>query len=40
MGMLVGQERIKRLFDVASGKAGAARRADQIVDCFLRAYQK
>jgi TetR/AcrR family transcriptional repressor of mexJK operon len=40
MGMLVGQDRIKRLFGVADGKAGDARRAERIVDCFLRAYRK
>ena len=40
MGMLVGQDRIKRLFGVADGKAGDARRAARIVDCFLRAYRK
>jgi TetR/AcrR family transcriptional repressor of mexJK operon len=40
MGMLVGQDRIKRLFGVANGKAGDAQRAERIVDCFLRAYRK
>lgn len=40
MGMLVGQDRIKRLFGVANGKAGGAQRAERIVDCFLRAYRK
>jgi TetR/AcrR family transcriptional repressor of mexJK operon len=40
MGMLVGQDRTKRLFGVANGKAGDAQRAERIVDCFLRAYRK
>jgi AcrR family transcriptional regulator len=37
LGMLVGQDRIKRLFGVAC-EEGDARRAGRIVDCFLRAY--
>jgi TetR/AcrR family transcriptional regulator, mexJK operon transcriptional repressor len=40
LGMLVGQERMKRLFGVPRGRAAEARRAGRIVDCFLRAYQK
>ena len=40
MGMLVGHERIKRLFGVANGRAGDAQLAQRIVDCFLRAYRK
>jgi len=37
LGMLVGQDRIKRLFGVASEESDA-RRAERIVECFLRAY--
>jgi TetR/AcrR family transcriptional repressor of mexJK operon len=37
LGMLVGQDRVKRLFGVSSEENGA-RRAARIVDCFLRAY--
>jgi TetR/AcrR family transcriptional regulator, mexJK operon transcriptional repressor len=37
LGMLVGQDRIKRLFGVSSEESDA-RRAERIVDCFLRAY--
>lgn len=40
LGMLVGQERMKRLFGVPRERAAEARRAERIVDCFLRAYQK
>lgn len=40
MGMLVGHERIKRLFGVTHSKAGGVQRAERIVDCFLRAYQE
>jgi TetR/AcrR family transcriptional repressor of mexJK operon len=40
MGMLVGQERIKRLFGVAHAGTDDAQRAQRIVDCFLRAYRK
>jgi hypothetical protein len=40
MGMLVGHERIKRLFGVTNGRAGDTQLAQRIVDCFLRAYQK
>ena len=39
LGMLVGQERMKRLFGVPRGRTAQARRAGQIVDCFLRAYR-
>jgi len=39
LGMLLGQERIKRLFGVPRGAESEARRAGRIVDCFLRAYQ-
>jgi TetR/AcrR family transcriptional repressor of mexJK operon len=38
LGMLVGQDRIKRLFGVACAGESDARRAARIVDCFLRAY--
>ena len=37
LGMLVGQDRIKRLFGVVPEEK-EARRATRIVDCFLRAY--
>ena len=37
LGMLVGQDRIKRLFGVACDES-ETRRAGRIVDCFLRAY--
>jgi TetR/AcrR family transcriptional repressor of mexJK operon len=40
MSMLTGVDRVKRLFGVANGLDGDARRAARIVDCFLRAYQK
>jgi TetR/AcrR family transcriptional repressor of mexJK operon len=39
LGMLVGHDRVKRLFGVALGESDA-RRAARIVDCFLRAYAK
>jgi TetR/AcrR family transcriptional repressor of mexJK operon len=37
LGMLVGHERVKRLFGVACAER-EPRRAARIVDCFLRAY--
>ena len=37
LGMLVGQDRLKRLFGVGGG-GNEARRAARIVECFLRAY--
>lgn len=37
LGMLVGHDRIKRLFGVACTESDALR-APRIVDCFLRAY--
>jgi TetR/AcrR family transcriptional repressor of mexJK operon len=40
MSMLVGVDRVKRLFGVGNGLEKDARRATRIVDCFLRAYQK
>jgi TetR/AcrR family transcriptional repressor of mexJK operon len=40
LSMLAGQDRIKRLFNVAgSPRQDNARRTARIVDCFLRAYQ-
>jgi TetR/AcrR family transcriptional repressor of mexJK operon len=38
LGMLVGHDRVKRLFGVALEEADA-RRAARVVDCFLRAYR-
>lgn len=39
LGMLVGHERVKRLYGVARPDAAQdARRTAHIVDCFLRAY--
>jgi TetR/AcrR family transcriptional regulator, mexJK operon transcriptional repressor len=38
LGMLVGQDRVKRLFGVARAQETDARRAARIVACFLRAY--
>ena len=37
LGMLVGQDRIKRLFGITSN-GSESRRSARIVDCFLRAY--
>ena len=37
LGMLVGQDRLKRLFGVTCGEK-EARRTARIVECFLRAY--
>jgi len=39
LGMLVGHERIKRLFGVTSYNGSDAERSGLIVDAFLRAYQ-
>ena len=39
LGMLVGQDRIKRLFGVGCEER-EPQRVSRIVDCFLRAYQK
>ncbi len=39
LGMLVGHDRVKRLFGVPLAEGDAAR-AQRIVDCFLRAYQR
>lgn len=39
LGMIVGQDRVKRLFGVAcEGGETEAQRTARIVDCFLRAY--
>ena len=38
LGMLVGHDRLKRLFGVGCEEK-EARRAGRIVDCFLRAYK-
>jgi TetR/AcrR family transcriptional repressor of mexJK operon len=40
LGMLVGQERVRRLFGFAARGASDRARAARIVDCFLRAYQR
>jgi AcrR family transcriptional regulator len=39
LGMLVGQDRLKRLFGVERANGGEETRCRQIVDCFLRAYK-
>jgi TetR/AcrR family transcriptional repressor of mexJK operon len=39
LGMLVGHDRIKRLFGVQSRNGSDAQRSAQIIDCFLRAYK-
>jgi hypothetical protein len=38
--MLVGHDRVKRLFGVTPSAETEAHRAARIVECFLRAYQK
>lgn len=38
LGMLVGHDRIKRLFGVVPPKGSDAARSAHIIDCFLRAY--
>jgi len=38
VGMLVGHDRVKRLFGVTASGESDAQRAGRIVDCFLRAY--
>ena len=38
LGMLVGHDRLKRLFGVNGADKGDARRTARMVDCFLRAY--
>jgi TetR/AcrR family transcriptional repressor of mexJK operon len=40
LGMLTGQDRIKRLFCVAQKDETDARHAARIVDCFLRIYSR
>jgi TetR/AcrR family transcriptional regulator, mexJK operon transcriptional repressor len=40
MSMLVGVDRVKRLFGVSDQRESDERRAARIVDCFLRAYRK
>jgi TetR/AcrR family transcriptional repressor of mexJK operon len=39
LGMLVGHDRVKRLFGVSLEESDT-RRAARIVDCFLRAYRR
>ncbi len=39
LGMLVGHDRMKRLFGVPSQNGADAERSARIVDAFLRAYQ-
>jgi AcrR family transcriptional regulator len=39
LGMLVGQDRLKRLFGVERANGADDARSRRIVDCFLRAYQ-
>jgi TetR/AcrR family transcriptional repressor of mexJK operon len=39
LGMLVGHDRLKRLFGVTAANGADADRSAHIVDCFLRAYQ-
>ena len=39
LGMLVGHDRLKRLFGVERANGGEETRCRQIVDCFLRAYK-
>jgi TetR/AcrR family transcriptional regulator, mexJK operon transcriptional repressor len=40
LGMLVGHDRIKRLFAVPLAPEGELARTERIVDCFLRAFAK
>ena len=40
LGMLVGHDRIKRLFAVPLAAEGEVARTERIVDCFLRAFAK
>ena len=40
IAMLVGHERMKRLFSVVDAKESEPRRAARIVDSFLRIYEK
>jgi len=38
LGMLVGQDRVKRLFGVSQHNGSDAARSAHLIDCFLRAY--
>jgi len=38
LGMLVGQDRIKRLFGIAASKESEPRRVAHTVDCFQKAF--
>lgn len=38
LGMLAGQDRIKRLYGVERGLRGESRRVARVIDCFLRAF--
>ena len=40
LGMLVGHDRIKRLFGVPLAEESEAGRTRRIVECFLRAFEK
>jgi len=40
LGMLVGHDRIKRLFGVPLAEESEPGRTQRIVDCFLRAFEK
>ena len=40
LGMLVGHDRIKRLFGVALAEESESGRTARIIDCFMRAFQK
>jgi TetR/AcrR family transcriptional regulator, mexJK operon transcriptional repressor len=40
LGMLVGHDRIKRLFAVPLAEEGEPARTERIVECFLRAFSK
>jgi TetR/AcrR family transcriptional repressor of mexJK operon len=40
LGMLVGHDRIKRLFGVPLAEESESGRTQRIVDCFLRAFQQ
>ena len=39
LGMLVGHDRIRRLFAVPLAEEGEPARTERIVDCFLRAFK-
>jgi TetR/AcrR family transcriptional repressor of mexJK operon len=40
LGMLVGHDRIKRLFGMPVAEEGERARVERVVDCFLRAFAK